>query len=56
MNFKKIGIIATENVIMIVFKGKRIQFTRENMEFDNIKELIRNGDEDALLSKIDKGV
>ena len=55
MSFKRLGIVATENVIMIVFKGKRIQFTRENAEFEKIKELIRNRDEDAIIEKIDKG-
>lgn len=55
MAFKKLTIIATPQVIMIAFKGKRIQFTNEKKEFMQIKELVRAGDEEALIAMIDKG-
>lgn len=55
MSFSKISVIATENVIMVVFKGKRVQFTKDKHEFMEIKELIRSRDEDAIIARIDLG-
>ena len=52
MGYKKLCVIAGENTILIVSKEKRIQFTRENKDFDEIKEIVRSGDEEALLKRI----
>lgn len=54
MAYKTLSVIAGENTILIVSKKKRIQFTRENADFDEIKEIIRSGDEEALILKITK--
>ena len=52
---KKFTFIAAANTIVIVLKGRKIQFTRENKNFDEIKECIRNGDEDGVLAIVDIG-
>lgn len=52
MVYKHLCVIAGENTILIVSKEKRIQFTRENKDFDEIKEIVRSGDEEALLKRI----
>ncbi len=55
MAFTKFSFIATEKTIMIVHQGKRIQFTKDKLEeFNEIKELLRSGDEDAVLRRLTK--
>ena len=56
MGYKKLCVIAGENTILIVSKEKRIQFTRENKDFDEIKEIVRSGDEEALLKRITRDI
>lgn len=53
--FNKLQIIATENVIMIIHNSKRVQFTKENSQFNVIKEMIRNRDEEGIINAISKG-
>lgn len=56
MALKSLFVIAAENTIHIITKDKRIQFTRDNEDFDEIKELLRNGDEEKLYERVMKGI
>lgn len=51
--FSKVNIIATENVIVLQYNGKRIQFRKDAKpsEFEVIKDIIRSGNEDELIKK-----
>lgn len=53
--FKEIMFIAAEKTLLIIYKGKRIQFTSDKKEFSEIKELLRQRDEEAIIKKITKG-
>lgn len=50
----KLSIIATENVILVVYQGKRIQFRKDVKpnDFMEVKELFRQGKEDELIKKV----
>lgn len=51
-SFKKLTIIATPSNILVVYRSKRIVFTKEKPEFTEIRELIRAGDEDAIIKRL----
>lgn len=58
MAFKYITFVATENFILIVFKGQRTQITKAEKpeQFANLRELLRNQDEDAIIKMVNGNV
>jgi hypothetical protein len=51
-NFTECRFIVTPQIITIIYKDKRYQFTSEKPNFEDVKNCIRRGDESGLIEQI----